>query len=205
MTRFDIIGNAMKITIFVWGMVLALLFCGCGSKPLEETESTVYIEQDGSITGLVVEPFSEGDYSGEELRDGIGEMIKIYNRDHESGAVKLISLELREGMAYARLHYQSAEDYAAFNGTDFYFGSVSDALSAGYAKKTTLKNAFGSNTVSGDAIADLGSYHMIAVSEHVVIRTYESVLYISANLETVDDKTVRVSDESVGTAYIIIK
>ena len=59
--------------------------------------------------------------------------------------------------------------------------------------------------VSGEAIADLANYHMVVVNEQVQIRTYESILYYSANLEHIDDKTVHVTSEDGKDAIMILK
>ena len=46
---------------------------------------------------------------------------------------------------------------------------------------------------------------MLVVSEPVQIRTYESILYISANLEPIDDRTAKVSSETGTNAILILK
>lgn len=195
----------MKNRIILFGLSLLLLMQGCGTtKSAEDTESTVYILQDGRIESLTVEEFPEDVYDAKELSESVRTMAENYSRDHE-GYVKVERCEVKDGQAYVYLSFQSAQDYAQFNRTDFFYGTVSDALQAGYARKATLKNAFGSNTVSGDAIADMGNYHMVVINEPVQIRTYESILYISANLEPVDEQTVRVSTETNGNAILIMK
>ena len=195
-----------KILLTVVVSTLFTVLCGCGmaSDPAD-TESTLYIRENGSIDSLTVEVFPEDQYSAEELEKTVKEMADVYNNDHGSGAVKAGECRVEDGMAYVYLSYRSAEDYAAFNRAEFFYGKVSDALSKGYAKKSILKNTFGSNTVSGDAIADMGNYHMVVFNEPVQVRTYESILYISANVEPVDDRTVRMSSEAIGNAILILK
>ncbi|MBO4902680.1 MAG: hypothetical protein J5518_07795 [Lachnospiraceae bacterium] len=187
-------------------ILLALLFLsGCGAAAdLEDTESTIYIREDGSIESLIVEPFPEDVYDASELPDMIREMTETYNDEH-TGTVKLISSRVTDGQAFVKLTYESAEDYAAFNRTDFFYGTVAEGIEKGYTKKTTLKNAYGSNIVSGAAIADMSSYHMVVVREPVQVRTYEAILYLSPNLELIDEKTARVSSETDSDAILILK
>ncbi len=191
-----------------WSLILLLCLTGCvGRKEevIEDTETTLYIQKDGTIESLIVEDFPEDIYSSEELSASIGEMVDFYNHEHESGAVRLVFCRVENGQAFVRLAYKSGQDYAQFNRTDFFYGTVSDALAQGYGKKATLKNAYGDNMVSGETIADLASYHMVVVNEQVQIRTYESILYYSANLEHIDDKTVHVNTEDGKDAIMILK
>lgn len=196
----------MKKGIVLWSVMLLLCLCACAKQEtVTDTESTLYINQDGSIESLVVEEFPEEKYAAEELMPTVKEIVDVYNQDHTGGSVKLLSCEVVDGQAFVKLHYKTGADYAAFNRTEFFYGTVSDALAAGYGKKATLKNAYGSNTLSGDAIADLSSYRMVVVTEGVQIRTYESILYYSANLDLIDDKTSHVSTETGGEAILVIK
>ena len=196
----------MKKGIVLWSMLLLLCLCACTKQEtVQDTESTLYINQDGSIESLVVEDFPEEQYAAEELEPTLKEIVDVYNQDHTGGSVRLLSCEVQSGQAFVRLHYKTGTDYSVFNRTALFYGSVSDALSSGYGKKATLKNAYGSNTLSGDAIADLSSYRMLVVNEPIRIRTYSSILYYSANLELIDDKTAHVSTETGGEAILIIK
>ncbi len=196
----------MKKGLMLLGCLFLLLLSSCKTQEtVMDTESTLYIKQDGKIESLVVEEFPEDQYSAEELQSRSQEIIDLYNQDHGNGAVHLNSCEVRDGYAYVDLLYRSADDYAKFNRVELFYGTVGEGLEKGYGKKTTLKNAYGTNMLSGDAIADLSSYHMLVVSEPLQIRTEEAVLYYSANLEHIDDRTVRVSSESNGEAILIVK
>ncbi len=197
----------MKKTMVPVIAALLLALAGCSAAPDEpaDTESTIYIRENGSIDSLTVESFPEDLYPAEELETIVKEMADVYNREHGSGAVRVTSCKVEDGQAYVYLSYRNAEDYALFNRTEFFYGTVSEGLSAGYGKKSTLKNIYGSNTVSGGAIADMGNYHMVVVSEPLQVRTYESILYVSADFEPVDDRTVRKSSETDGNAILILK
>ncbi len=190
----------------MWSMLLLLCLAGC-NKQQENTDtvSTLTINRDGTIDSLIVEVFPEEEYEPEELTEVTRQLVAVYDREHGSGRIRMDSCEVIDGVAIVRLHYKSAQDYASFNRTRLFYGTVKEGLDAGYAKKTTLKNAYGSNMLSGDAIADLGNYHMIVVTENIQIRTEESVLYYSANLDPVDDRTMQVSSESAGDAVMITK
>ncbi len=196
----------MKTRVIAFALFIILCLSGCGANEApEDTETTLYMNRDGSVTNVVVEPFSEDEYALEELEQMVRDMASVYNGENGSGRVRCQSVTAADEMVRVVMKYQSAEDYAAFNHTDCFFGSVEDALAEGYAKNATLKNTHGSNMVTGEGIADMARYRMAVVTEPVVVKTYESILYISANLEQIDDTTVRVSSETTGDAVLIIK
>lgn len=196
----------MKTRVIAFALFIILGLSGCARYRVpDDPETTIYINRDGSLTNVVVEPFSPDEYAPEDLEQMVKDMAAVYNGEHGSGSVRCLSVTAADEMVKVVLKYKSAADYAAFNHTDCFFGSVSDALSAGYAKNATLKNTHGTNTVTGEGIADMANYRMAVITEPVVVKTYESILYISANLEPIDDTTARVSSETTGDAVLIIK
>lgn len=195
----------MKNKILVLLVAFSLLLCGCGFSNEKSTESTIIINKDGTIKSIVVEEFPQDKYDENELRQMIRDNVWAYNNSHDTGDVKLVSCEVVNNVATLTMLYNSSSDYAEFNDKDFYFGTVSAARDAGYAKSATLKNAHGVNTVSGSAIDDLATYHMVVFDEDVLVKTYASVLYYSQNLNLVDDVTVTREDDASGLSYIIVK
>ena len=194
----------MKRLLIILTTLSLMFFTGCGLKSETTNESTIFINRDGTIKSVVVESFPQNKYDEGELRQMIHDNISAYNSIHDSGDVKLISLVVDSDVAKVEMFYNSGNDYAEFNNKDFYFGTVSAAIDAGYAKSATLKNAHGENTVSGSMINDLGTYHMIVSDEYVNLSAYASVLYYSGNLEVIDDNTVKRCDAS-GLGYVIVK
>lgn len=195
----------MKKFLLLFAILSLMIFSGCNLKPESANESTIIINRDGTIKSVIVESFPQDVYDEGELRQMIHDSISVYNNLHDSGDVKLISLTVDSDVARVEMLYNSGKDYAEFNNKDFYFGTVSAALDAGYAKSATLKNAHGDNTVSGSMINDLGTYHMIVSDENVNLSAYASVLYYSGNLEVMDDNTVKRLEDSSGLSYVIVK
>lgn len=193
-----------KLLIFLVTVSL-FVFPGCSMKGETINESTIIINRDGTIKSIVVEEFPEDKYDAGELRQMIHDNISSYNSNHDAGDIKLISCSVADNTATVEILYNSSSDYSEFNDRDFYFGTVSAALDAGYAKSATLKNAHGENTVSGSTINDMATYHMIVFDEDVNVNTYASVLYYSGNLSIIDDNTVARDSETGGLSYIIVK
>ena len=195
----------MKNWLIVLMAVSLLTVSGCGFSHETINESTIIINRDGTIDSVIVEDFPVNKYDENELRQMIHDNVWAYNNTHDSGDVKLISCNVADDMVTVEMMYNSGTDYADFNDRDFYFGTVSAARDAGYAKNATLNNAHGDNTVSGEMINDLATYHMVVFDENVNVMTYGSVLYYSSNLEILADNTVRRTEDAQGLGYIIVK
>lgn len=195
----------MRNWLIVLLAVSLLMTSGCGFSRETLNESTIIINRDGTIDSVIAEDFPSDKYDVNELRQMIHDNIWAYNNTHDSGDIKLLSCNVTDDFATVEIKYNSASDYADFNDRDFFFGTVSSALDAGYARKATLKNAHGDNTVSGTMINDLSTYHMVVFDESVNVMTYASVLYYSSNLDVLEDNTVRRNDDAKGLSYIIIK
>lgn len=195
----------MKKKFVISLAVFLTLFSGCKFKGKDVSESTIFVNRDGSIESVVIEDFPENKYSADELNLMIKDSVLVYNGNRDLGDVKIISCDVINGIATVSLNYNSSLDYAEFNDRDFYFGTVSAALDAGYAKTATLINAHGTNTITGDAIYDMATYHMLVFDESVNVKTYASILYYSSNLTILDDNTVTRDADVKGLSYIIIK
>lgn len=190
--------------IIIMAMILTML-SGCNMTQEHVNESTIFVNRDGTIKSIVVEDFPQNTYDENDLKQMIHDDIWAYNNLHDVTDVRLISCEVESDTATVEIQYNSSSDYAEFNNRDFYFGTVSAALDAGYAKNVTLKNAHGVNTVSGSVINDMATYHMIVFDEDVKIQTYASVLYYSENLNILDDNIVARAKDARGLSYIIVK
>ena len=46
---------------------------------------------------------------------------------------------------------------------------------------------------------------IIVISEVVRVRSPKKIIYTSANVEVIDEKNARVSSDSTGLAYIVVK
>ena len=68
-----------------------------------------------------------------------------------------------------------------------------------------LKSAVGTETIGKDEIITMGKNNILIVSDKVAVRTGMPILYTSANVEVLDEKQARISSESEGLAYLILK
>ena len=118
--------------LMVAGLFIILctgLLSGCSQQTDVET-STVFIEKKGSVVSVDVEKFDKEYYEAEELENYIEKQVEEYGG--KDGGVEKSSFDVKDGKAKLKMRYDSYEDYANFNGIEFYSGSVVTAQAEGY-------------------------------------------------------------------------
>ena len=107
------------------GLALAavLLLSGCGGIE-KMTETTVTVDDKGTVEELLLEDFSDETYNEEELTAQINELVEAYNKEAGSEAVSVKSMQVKDKQAKVQLEYQSVADYRGFNQVDFFAGWV---------------------------------------------------------------------------------
>ena len=105
------------------GLALAavLLLTGCGGIE-KMTETTVTVDDSGTVEELLLEDFSDETYKEKELAAQINELVEAYNKEAGSEAVSIKSMQVKDKKAKVQLEYQSVADYRGFNQVDFFAG-----------------------------------------------------------------------------------
>ncbi len=190
----------------VTGAVLlaCLILTGCSS--FSPDTSGVAIDEKGGITEVVREDFGQTYYNKEELEDSIDTDIAVYNVQAGNDAVKKRSFSVRDGVANLRMTYASAEDYARFNGIDFYLGNISGAVQAGYVFNKKFAEVVGGavrldNMVWGSQIMIGPDYHTVAMREAMLVQVPGTIKYVSENVKLTDKSTAVAQDDE--DAYIL--
>lgn len=196
-----------KLIYLLLCFVLCFSFLGCG-KEEEETyfETTLSFEKDGKVTDVIVESFEEEYYSEDGLKAYFQEKISEYNSSNmDGGDVKLKELLVNDRKATATLLFDSADTYTSFYGPITFYGTVNDAYDKGYISETVLKSVDSSDTINKIDLMKKKDSNIIIVSEVVRVKSPTKILYTSANVEVINDKEVRVSSDSTGLAYLLVK
>lgn len=196
-----------KLMIFCLCLCLTFAFYGCGDKEEEEYfETTLSFEKDGRVTDAIVESFAKDYYSEEGLRAFFQEKISEYNSSNIGGDdVTLSELVIENGIARATLDFENTDAYTSFYGQTLFYGTISDAYDKGYIQETVLKKVGASDTISKVDLMKMSNETIIVVGEVVRIHSPKKIEYTSANIELIDDKNARVSSDSTGLAYLIVK
>ena len=190
-------------------ILLIVVFSGCGdeNQAVEDYyETTVSFGKDGTITEVIVESFDKPYYTEDGLKAFFQEKIKDFNSTNiGNGTVELKSLTVESGNAKATLFFDSDDTYKTFSGNSIFYGTISEAYDKGYITETVLK-AYGTDgTITKNDLMKMNKSSIIVVSEVIRVSCPQKIAYTSANVEVIDDRMVRVSSDSTGLAYIVLK
>lgn len=180
------------------------ILTGCGS--FSPDVNGVSISKKGVVTEVSSEEFAQAYYNKEELESEIDAQVESYNAQAGKKAVRKKSFHVKDGTATLRMTYNTAEDYARFNGVDFYMGDIPGAVQAGYTFEESFyevtdavvqdgKPIFGSQVMTGK------NYNTVAAREAVLIQVPGTIRYVSENVKVTDKDTAVIEQEQ--TAYIL--
>lgn len=212
-----------KLLAAVLAGAFAVAAAGCGSVKFEPQEDSIFVKEDRTVVSAEFMEMDNSDkptewYNQDECKAFVEEQVKTYNRENGSADAAYAEEseeELRvsveefsvEGTTFkAVLHYASAGDYLAFNGTeyngalkDLIIGTVQNGLDSGL-DFSGMTDAEG-NQVAAEDVADDADYTLVAVTGPTRMVVDGKVRYVSAGVTLVDENTVTTSEDT--TEYVI--
>lgn len=205
-----------KRTGVIPGLLISLLLImlvGCGSVKVPETilVSAVSVDKDGTVTAYVVEAFDKSYYSLEELRVMVTEEIDDFNANHrmsqDGKAAQVISVSETGDVlkrALVVLEFQNTAFYREYMEKDLFFGTVSEAIDAGYKFHSELVSVKNEDTLNSLTIGEKGEHHILIVEDKVRVYGPWKPQYINTGAVMNEDGSVEPSDTEENT-FIIMK
>jgi hypothetical protein len=188
-----------KCTAILAALALSVgLLSGCGDT-YEATESTVFVEKDGTILSTDIEAFDPSSYDESGLQTYVEETIREYTEEHGKDSVKLKDLSFADGKATLSIEYASVKDYSEFNEIEMFTGSVAEALAAGYTFDGEYYEFQNGNQSLCDASAFLNTdgYKVVIIKANTDVHVSGKIKYASVtNVALLDNSTVAISAEN---------
>ena len=195
MRRMIHVGALLVLTVAV--------LTGCGKNFSADTD-TVYVQKKGTVKGANVADFDKEYYDEAELESFINDTVDTYVAKAGEGTVAVTSFAVEDGTAHVYLDYAGAEDYAQFNGIDFYAGTVLDAQADGY----DIPKEYNAAT-DKDTTWDADGNKIVIIGQQTQVRVDGTILFVTPNVTVVDknaaDVTYDILDEEAQPAYIVYK
>jgi hypothetical protein len=195
-----------QVRILALGLLAAVIILGavsCGSE-FSADKDTVYVPKKGTIKGVSVADFDKDYYDESELSDFISDTVDTYVAKAGEGTVEVQDFAVENQKAHLYLNYASAEDYADFNGVEFFAGTVLEARAAGYELPDDL-----TAVTDKDIAADDADNKIVIIGQQTSVRIDGTILYVSGNASATAgneaDVTYDLLDETAQPAYIIYK
>ncbi len=203
------------IVVILVAILIALIVKGIRAVSWQEaTETTLTVQEDGTIVFEELTALDKEYYNAEELQDYVETAISDYNAEHGENSITLEKFSAEEDQVYLRTEYDSPEVYAGFTNYIFKVGTVGELKKSGETFEDTFAavkdGKKGDRTESTEALSKEDSMAVV-IRENVIVRVNGTIQYISdANTEILDNSTVKIFRESeeedadaAVTAYII--
>lgn len=192
-----------KLALLTTLLLILITICGCGTFAADYPETSLIFKKNGAITDVIVESFGADYYTLDGLNTFFNEAISDFSVKDGKGTVSLTELSVENEIARAVLDFDSADTYARFYNANLFAGTINEAYDQGYTMDVTLKSTEDNATISKTDIMAMKDAKIIITDEKLCIKLPYKIKYISANIEIIDEKYVRVSSDSSGLAYII--
>lgn len=191
------------VQIGLLGAAALMLLTGCGAE-FSADKDTVYVGKKGTVKGANVAAFDKEYYDETELSDFITDTVDTYVAKSGEGTVEIAEFAVEEGVAHVYLNYAGAEDYADFNGVEFFAGTVLDAKAGGYE----IADNFTAVT-DDETTWDAEGNKIVIIGQQTEVRVDGTILFVSPNASATGKNTADVTydilDEAAEPAYIVYK
>lgn len=176
------------------------LLSGCGNKTYEN--NTLVLHKDGTVTEYLSEEFPIDLYDIDEWKAECTSQIDECNKALGTEAIKLGNVQLSDSILKCSLDYADDDAYYELNGTAFFYGTISQAIKAGYSLLVPVKSSDDGQVLPSEQLLSMSDSHIVIYSEPVDLIAYKKILYSSDAVTLLPDgKTCSISGE--GTGYIV--
>ena len=199
--------KSIRASSVLFAMIFGLAGCTGQEKALTADTDTIILNEKGSVVGYITQEFNENRYSYDQLQQLLDSEISTYCATTKEGAVVLDKSELsEEQILTVEMTYESAQDYAVFNREVFFYGTIEEAVLAGYdLQELTMKDAADSDvTVTRAELEAMPDSYILITEDSSNIRGYHKLAYIGLNDTVVSEHEVD-TDDSENMHYVIFK
>lgn len=194
-----------------------LLFSGCGPMHIPEVidSTTVSVEENGQIRYWLVGEFDKDYYEISELNEMAVEEAQKFNAERETvtegaqktypvAVEKVEAVSTNERKVVVSYRFDGWESYSDFNEEDLFFGTVAQAIAAGYPVETALDSVKDDSRLTAEDVK-------AATERLVVITNVKADIYCPGKVTHISGNAVMNEDGSVGTSgadgliYILMK
>ena len=180
-----------------------LTMTGCGEKSREVTSVT--IDKEGHISNVIYEEFDKDYYDVNELSDMASKEISEYNAEYIDPRITLEGVEVTEESSLARVSmtYENSTDFSNFNDEDLFYGTIGEALEAGYQVSSELIDNNGVK-IEGSFAADHPDRHIIITNDKSNIIAPFNIEYMSKGVTLIGKKEAKLSDSTADSIQLLL-
>lgn len=181
---------------------LAMAVTGCGRKRYDI--STYEFKKNGHIIEHMSEEFPPDSYDESDWEKETGSLIEAYNKKNKD-AIRLYDISAEEGILRCSVEYADDDAYYYLNEQPLFYGTVDQALKAGYSLSFDVYDVKG-ELVKNDVIRGMRDSHIIIMNAYTAdgadVLLYKKAKYVTGNAE-VDSSLKRLHITDDNTVYIV--
>ncbi len=179
--------------LFLLFLLSSLFVTGCAKEPVyvPVTTNTIEVTEDGNVIGYMVESFDKEYYDIEELESMVRTELGEYNTaspelKEDAGRVpievdRVIMAEDGSKNVVVALNFQNTTVYADYMGKELFYGTVAEAIAAGYEVDKKLSKVKGGDLLTGDLLQKNMEKKILILEDAVSVRLPQSVQFLSTN------------------------
>lgn len=185
----------------------ALLLAGCGAPKVPDTveQTSLIIGKDGIITAHMVDSFDKAHYDVNELREMAAAEVAAYNTANQSGTEAPITIEkvetLQNNQVLVTYKYQDAKAYESYNNSTMFYGSVTEAKTAGYDFDKLNQVLFDADGDGSIVSTELNNSRM--ADKKVVLLEDKGLVYCPVKVAYASESAMIKEDGSVDTTAML--
>ena len=197
--RWKILGRKKKTIGLLTSCLFFIFLTGCG-KSVYDT-NTLCFEKDGSVIEHLAEEFDTSVYSVDEWKEEATAEITAFNETYGED-VKLTDIAYENGVLRCTITYPGDDAYYELNSQPLFYGTVAQALKAGYSLLTPVHDVNTGEELSPAKLQEMSESRIVILNSATDVNTYKDISYISSDVVVGDDhKKATIPGES--TAYIV--
>uniref|UniRef100_UPI0040571ED0 hypothetical protein n=1 Tax=Acetatifactor sp. TaxID=1872090 RepID=UPI0040571ED0 len=204
--------SKLKIYGFCTGMLAMLLFVGCGAAKVPEIVdvTSLAISEEGAVTSYLVELFDKEYYSLSELTAMAVEEAAEYNTENQVGETVPLTVEKVEeltdgsGKVVVTHKYDSTNTFEDFNESVLFYGTVTEAINAGYKLDVVLKSVKDGTSYTEAQLLQSPDKYLLITDEQAIIYCPKKVAFVSENAVYKEDGSIDTT-QAQGTVVILMK
>lgn len=202
-----------RIKVFGCLCLMVCMLAGCGEVTLPESfaDTSLIVNENGTITYWLVDDFDKDYYKISELKDmATKEAVEFSVSFKEEGVAtaaevdKVLTLAEDPSKIAVVYTFSGGKSFARFTDTTFFYGTVEDAYKNGYELKGKIAAVKGNSTMSDLELKQQTKDHLIITDLKIPIYLTEKAVYVSPGAVVTEDGYVDLSNVS-GTAFILLK
>ena len=194
--------NIVKMAAMMCIAVIGVLMCACGKA---DDTTRVEVSKNGAVKNYICESFSEPNYDVDELTEMVNTKVSDYNSEYLTTKVTVDSIKYDEEKKTIKLvmDYESAGDYAGFNGVSLFYGTLSEAQEKGYEIPADMVGT-GDNKLPDDWKEQYADKHVVVCDEKVKIKTPYKIEYATQGVNVSGKKEAVLCDENEGAIVLLL-